>query len=861
MEEEVEYILQDYDVSVEVPTVVPTAEANAFEVTFDKNEFVAVGDNIYIPIVSSDEAPWLIDLIDGRVTATYQGNLDSLEQTTLSLNQTIALAQNAQTAYESSIITDANITAAIDTLRTELVGTEGTVTVALATKVTPTEATALANTAISASIAGGDINAKVGELNTAIADGDSANASRIGVVESTVNDPVSGVNATATGVVTLNSSVGIVNGLPDGTGLLGDVEVLKKQNDGKVETFLDTYQVVDAQRDLVTTAEPYASWLAAETPGSIDVRLSHIGDAYIEYVTLVNGSKQYVASYKFIKAAVDSQSPDKTDAEGFTWALITDSATQEAFTAAVNAQASADGKITTFYATRANTPTAEGEGDIWIVSDEGNLQERWNGTAWVAIQDQAIVTNANAITSLNTELNDGTNTWASADSTLETSLNTSISNGDAVVEGKFEYGSSLTINGLTTNVGFGLVNELSSVNGSPGIGDSEFWIDAQRFKFTNSANTGQVSPFTIDATGATPKITFAGIVDFTSTNNDGTSTFDGDNITTGSIVANKINTAGLIAENISANEIIGKTIEGATINGAKINGAVIKASYLDLDGELEVLTNFYLITDTDTSQIPASAVTENRYTLNYVYNISHDSVLIENSNYYRIPSLSTVREANTSINIVSSPFIGLIHAYDTYQVGSNIKAVSKLPILTVTNNTEVFRYDFTIHPAFNSSYINTAGYSTTSFDISLFGESRTLSWNLASMSGNQSGDDSGGQSQYIQSGQVYLGGVLIFNNVTGSYSRTSENDPGTTVVGDSTYTTTIKGVTVNVRLVVNVGFSCSLTMTIPSGTYQSTSEFSNDTLIKFTNNSVSTSATRTNYNAKTSLSMLINNIV
>jgi hypothetical protein len=82
---------------------------------------------------------------------------------------------------------------------------------------------------------------------------------------------------------------------------------------------------------------------------------------------------------------------------------------------------------------------------------------------------------------------------------------------------KLEYNAPVTVNGITQNAGFGLVNNLTNVTGAPSSG-SEFWIDAQKFKFTNSGNTGVVAPFTIDASGTTPQITFNGIVNFDNVN-------------------------------------------------------------------------------------------------------------------------------------------------------------------------------------------------------------------------------------------------------------------------------------------------------------------------------------------------------
>ena len=50
-------------------------------------------------------------------------------------------------------------------------------------------------------------------------------------------------------------------------------------------------------------------------------------------------------------------------------------------------EAQVDGKVTTFYASA--PPTAEGEGDLWIDTDDNEMY-RWNGAAWITVQDKAI---------------------------------------------------------------------------------------------------------------------------------------------------------------------------------------------------------------------------------------------------------------------------------------------------------------------------------------------------------------------------------------------------------------------------------------------------------------------------------------
>ena len=257
---------------------------------------------------------------------------------------------------------------------------------------------------------------------------------------------------------------------------------------------------------------------------------------------------------------------------------------------------------------------------------------------------------------------------------------------------KFEYGSTVSVNGVTSTAGFGLSNSTGT-----GIG-SEFWINAAKFKFTNNNKTGSKAPFTIDATGTVPEITFNGKVSFNNVtdytppdisgtinnNNDafarrlgyisyadmvaaataGQTIINGGYLRTSliqanAINANQINTTGLVAENISST-----TIDGKTITGSVITGAVIKASYLDLDGELEVLTNYHIT-------IPMYSSNPSLYI---------DAVLLVDE--YRIPSISQMREYNINS---SSNISGRISSYSTANVGNNLKAVRIRPYIRIEN--------------------------------------------------------------------------------------------------------------------------------------------------------------------------------
>ncbi|CAM0014331.1 tail fiber protein [Vibrio phage D96a] len=70
------------------------------------------------------------------------------------------------------------------------------------------------------------------------------------------------------------------------------------------------------------------------------------------------------------------------------WIVAQDTAIGDAILAAAGAQATADGKIETFY--QPDAPTASAKGDLWVDTDDKNKLYRWSGSAWVDIQDKDI---------------------------------------------------------------------------------------------------------------------------------------------------------------------------------------------------------------------------------------------------------------------------------------------------------------------------------------------------------------------------------------------------------------------------------------------------------------------------------------
>lgn len=81
------------------------------------------------------------------------------------------------------------------------------------------------------------------------------------------------------------------------------------------------------------------------------------------------------------------------------------------------------------------------------------------------------------------------------------------------IKSKFEYNSSLNINGVTYNSGFGLATSLTP-NSGLATGQSEFWIKADKFKIMSAdgGTKSSYSPFSIDTN--TGNILFNGVVTF-----------------------------------------------------------------------------------------------------------------------------------------------------------------------------------------------------------------------------------------------------------------------------------------------------------------------------------------------------------
>ena len=347
------------------------------EIKAIRKEYSIVGDAFYAGVNSDVVPSWLSSLIDSTVNTSVNNGLsdyDLLVQDVRSAVDSIDVASNTyveEINFSSRV--DGIVGSHLTTLNASIEGVYATKVALDTVKVDSESALATSITDLQASFTS-DINSRITTVENAFASADSALAGSITALTVAFADQESNLAGTADAVSGLQTYVGLDPNSenPTGSGILGRLLVVEKQSDGVIETISDVYDVIlnpqnPSTAELVVSSEPYASWVAADVAaGNSDTRLSHIGDVYIKYATTANGAKEYIASYKFIKAAVDNTSPYSTDSEGFTWSVIIDQAAQDAYEQALNAYDLADGKRRVFV----ETPVTPYErGDLWVDSN------------------------------------------------------------------------------------------------------------------------------------------------------------------------------------------------------------------------------------------------------------------------------------------------------------------------------------------------------------------------------------------------------------------------------------------------------------------------------------------------------------
>lgn len=385
---------------------------------------------------------------------------------------------------------------------------------------------------------------------------------------------------------------------------------------------------------------------------------------------------------------------------------------------------------------------------------------------------------------------------------------------------KFEYGSIVAVNGVNHIAGFGLSNSTGTDIGS------EFWINADKFKFTNNNKTGSKAPFTIDATGDVPEITFNGLVTFNSidsvystkvdTNNDAFAQRLGylsyaDMVSKAELGQTIINGGYLRGELIEANSIsagqidayaiTGKQITGGTIRGTQIIGSVIKGSFIDLTTTL-TLTNWQYYTP---ATIPVG------YEANFAHH-NDGSLVVDSQGYVRLAGQQ---------NFIIPPIIQSGNLWS-----GNLSNVHANPSLTINKVWELYSWN-----SYNIDTLQRSIRSDTQFTSNaslVFGGSISCASNFGG-----SGTDVNNYGTYsfrfidtdiVVSIQASNGNQhnaeitnVMFNGVTVAYTDGRYGiTPGDSDSAFMDYTTTIRGISVNFKTTFTgmAGYTFVFTATI-----------------------------------------------
>lgn len=446
--------------------------------------YVLTGDDVYVKRYTNENIPsWyrnlISDIIASDSTITDLGAaVDYLSGLPAGYNQHITELKAADTTInsrlESLVATTGNHTAAIASLGI--------------TKVDATSAAAIARDTVSAYFANGSAGAWFNTQISTYASDIHANAMNISTLSATLDgqavriDTVEEVNISqSTAISTLSTEV---------SNALIALTDLEEARDGSVVVF---YYTSTASASGMT----YGDYL-------VDTD-SWDGTYYTvyRYENLTGGSSGTLSWY------VNTGDTARTLSTGYRSQIL-----------AGTAQATADGKVKTWYQTTAPIGlTTSDVGDIWINTTSGNKMQIWSGTAW---QDPTTAQGSQAYT------------WSANASKLITNPNGQITGwsfGDGSnTKSYFDiYADNFRIvNATTHTVPF-------SISGSDVVFNG-------KVNFTNVTNVPQL--------GSTPQEVVNAV------NAGNTTTIDGGKITTGSITTDQIAAGSVKSTQLFSNRLV-----------------------------------------------------------------------------------------------------------------------------------------------------------------------------------------------------------------------------------------------------------------------------------------------------------------
>jgi len=361
-------VLSDFAVESSVHEVEPVVQIFNEEFVLASGGMYSNGNGLIGAIPT-----WILDAIREQLT-TGSGNITQvlydlqavMSSFQIGITQTLA-SLNTSALSQSSITT--TLASQVDANRSEVLNL-------IATKVTPTDAQAIAVNAIHSTF-GTDASAFVGGIASTYVDANSAIAQDVNLISATLNGLSASVNTIDSVVIKHDSELAVLS-----TDIKTAVAVLQSQVDGAIDSWY--YSYVPTQDSL-----PWSTWISVDNANlNILEQSKHLGDLFYN---LLDGT-----AYRFVNS------------NGiFGWATVTDTAITLALAKAANAQSTADGKATIYYKTSMEMSTIaslwsaqtklDNIGDTWVNSAT-NVVSTWNGYDWINAETTWSVTSAKVLT-------------------------------------------------------------------------------------------------------------------------------------------------------------------------------------------------------------------------------------------------------------------------------------------------------------------------------------------------------------------------------------------------------------------------------------------------------------------------------
>ena len=340
------------DTIVEIETALPNLQVNTSEsitVEVQPDTYVLSSAGMYTGNMTGKIPTWILDAIQEQLT-TGDGNIASvlddiqllLEGLQLGVNQTISQIENTNTSMS-----------ALETsLSSRIQGNESAILDVYATKVTPTEAQAIAVQAIGSTF-NGNVDAYIGNLASTYTNATSATATNIRTLQASYNEQTVRIDTVEEVTISQGTAISILDTAANTA--LSKLTDLEEARDGVVDTFY-------------VTTTPASGMSYGDYWVDTD---SWTGTAYVVYrYEALDGSSNGTLAWRVNRGET----------------AVTLGKAYRANVLAGTAQSTADGKVKTWYQAAAPTGlTASDVGDIWVDTDAGNLTKTWSGTAWVDI--------------------------------------------------------------------------------------------------------------------------------------------------------------------------------------------------------------------------------------------------------------------------------------------------------------------------------------------------------------------------------------------------------------------------------------------------------------------------------------------